>query len=384
MLACLPRPRAGIVLLAALLAALALALLSGPVPGAPATAHAQAGSAWQATTPFDKGRTSASSVKFGNRVYLIGGYQFDMSTFTLNIYTDVQWAEIGNDGNVQGGWNTTTPFNVQRLGQTAVRHGDFIYVIGGGDGWETFYHDVEYARIGSDGNITSAGWTTSPHKTHEGRAAAGSNVAVINGVPYLYVVGGAGKNAEGNIIHFDSVEYARINADGSIGEWTQSPHEYNRPRSSMSSAIVGGCLYSVGGWGDLIHDIYDDVQYSCLNSDGSLGPWTTSPNSMSTVRYGAGYVVDDNPDGSAELIIIGGNRGDGTYLNQVEKTTLNPGGTPGNTPFRVAPESSWLAAGQWGQTSQLIRGRVYTLGGVLRSQDYLDDVVQSPVRSLFP
>src|SRR4051812_19361750 len=38
--------------------------------------------------------------------YVIGGYQFDLSTFTLNIYNDVQWAQIGCDGNVDGGWHT--------------------------------------------------------------------------------------------------------------------------------------------------------------------------------------------------------------------------------------------------------------------------------------
>lgn len=382
MLACLPRARAGIVLLAAVLAALALALVGTAGPGAVATADAQVGSAWQSTTPITEAVTSPSTVKFGHRVYRLGGYSFDMSTFTLNISKKVEWADVANDGSV-GAWHSTTPFNISRLGQTAVRHGNYIYVIGGGDG-ENFSDDVEYARVGNDGNITAEGWIEGAYRTHEKRAAATSNVEVIDGVPYLYVVGGAGMDAAGNYIHFDSTEYARINADGSLGPWTLSPSEFNRPRSSQVTAIVGGCLYMIGGWGDLIHDIYDDVQYSCLNSDGSLGPWSTSPNKMSTVRYWPGAVVDDNPDGSATLTVLGGNRGDGTYLNQVEKTTLNPGGTPGNTPWVGAPQESWLPAGTWGQSAQLMRGNVYVFGGVLRDQTYLDDVIYAPIGSLFP
>ena len=110
MLACLPRARAGIVLLAALLAALALALVGTAGPGAVATADAQVGSAWQATTPLTEAVTSPSTVKFGNRVYRLGGYSFDMSTFKLNITTKVDWAYVGKDC-IVGVWHATMTIN---------------------------------------------------------------------------------------------------------------------------------------------------------------------------------------------------------------------------------------------------------------------------------
>ncbi len=354
------------------------------VPGAVSVAGATeplTASPWHSTTPFSNGRTSASSVIIGNRVYLLGGYAYDEATEELPIYNDVQWATLSSSGGVSGGWHTTTPFTQARLGQTAVRYGDYIYVIGGGDGFETVYNTVEYAKVGPSGNITAAGWHSSPNDLIVARAAASSNVVVIGGQPYLYVTGGTGNNEAGEVIHFASVEYAPIHADGSLGKWTLNPTEFAKPRSSMTTAFAGGCLYVVGGFGEAFTEVYSDVQYACLHSNGSLGSWTTSPNSMHNVRYGAEMVVSQSSTGLAQLIELGGNAGEGVYLNEIERTTAR--GPLGNTPWTVAPSTSFLPVGQWGQTGVLYEGRVYVLGGVTRSQEYLNNVIYARVSELF-
>jgi hypothetical protein len=370
-------------LLAAIALAVALALIGTPPLSVPATAEAPAASPWHFATPFDKARTSASSVRIGNRVYLIGGYSYDSVAQQLNIYNDVQWATLRPDRGISGGWHQTTPFDVIRLGQTAARYGKYIYVIGGGDGFSAYFDDVEIARVGDNGNITADGWRTSPQHLRYARAAASSNVITIDGTPYLYVIGGVGSDASGNTIHFADVEYARINpADGSIGPWTLDPSQFAKPRSSMTTAFVQRCLYVVGGFGDAFEDIFADTQYSCVHDDGSLGPWHTSPNSMQQARYGAEMVVIDNDDGSARFIVLGGNHGGGTYLNEVEQTTVQAAG--GTSPWTVAPSSSFLPNAQWGQTGVLFDGNVYVLGGVLRSQEYLNRAIYARVDDLFP
>src|SRR5437588_336729 len=246
-----------------------------------------------------------------------------------------------------------------------------------------YLDDVQIARVGDDGNITADGWRRSPYHLHHARAAASSDVITIDGTPYLYVIGGAGSDASGNTIHFADVEYARINAaDGSIGPWTLDPSQFAKPRSSMTTAFVQRCLYVVGGFGDALTDIFADTQYSCVHADGSLGPWHTSPNSMQQSRYGAEMVVVRNADGSARFIVLGGNHGGGTYLNEVEQTTVT--GAGGNSPWTVAPSSSFLPDAQWGQTGVLFGGNVYVLGGVLRSQEYLNRTIYAPVDDLFP
>jgi hypothetical protein len=368
-------------LIVAIAMAVALALVGGPVPGSTALSLAFAeASPWQFTTPFTNGRTSASSVLIGDRVYLTGGYSYDEATEELSIYNDVQWATLSSSGGVVGGWHETTPFGTPRLGQSAVQYGNYIYVIGGGNGIESYYNTVEYAKIGPDGNITPAGWRVSPNHLIIPRAALSTSVTVIHGQPYLYTIGGVGSNSASETIHFASVEYAPIHPDGTLGSWTLSPSEFTGPRSSMTTAIVNGCLYSVGGFGETFTDIYSDVQYACLRSDGSLGPWTTSPNSMHDARYGAEMVAVQSSAGPAQLVVLGGDAGEGTYLNEVERTTI--GVHPGNTPWTVAPEANWLPQGQWGQTGVLFDGDVYVLGGVFRSQEYLDNAIYANVEGL--
>jgi hypothetical protein len=387
MLLSTPRCRIGAPALFAMIAiAILLALIGGPVPGATTEqASAQTTSPWQFATPFQNGRTSASSVRIGHRVYITGGYSYDSVAQQLNIYHDVQWARLDPDGGLTGGWHQTTPFSIERLGQSAVRYGRYIYVVGGGNGFDAYFDDVEYAKVGANGNITAAGWQTSPHHLNFPRAALTTEVKVVDGRPFIYAIGGAGSDAQGNTIHFANVEYARIHADGSIGRWHVSPYEFNMVRSSQTTAFVRNCLYVVGGFGDRFEDIFADVQYACLKPDGSgaLGPWTTSPNPMLIARYGAEMVVKRRPDGSAQFVEIGGNAGGGTYLNEIERSTI-PANSPVNSPWEAAPEENWLPAGQWGQTGVLDRGVVYVLGGVLRSQEYLNEVKYATLGDLFP
>lgn len=342
-----------------------------------AAATASAASPWQFTTPYSQGRTSASSVEIGGRIYLLGGYSYNEATETLSIYHDVQWAGVGAGGNVVGGWHETTPFTTERLGQAAVAYNHFIYVLGGGNGFESYYNTVEYAEVGPSGNITPAGW----HATSSlniPRAALSANVTVIGGRPYIYAIGGAGSKPNGETIHFANVEYAEIHANGSLGAWTISPNEFAKPRSSMTTAIVGGCLYVVGGFGEAFTEVLGEVQYSCINSNGSVKPWTLSPNSMHDVRFGAEMVVV--PGSTPKFVVIGGDAGEGTYLNEIESTNVY--GRFGNSPWKVAPESAFLPQGQWGQTGVLLNGKVYVLGGVLRDQEYLDQAIFAPVSAL--
>lgn len=360
--------------------------VGAPLPGSAATslAPAEASSPWQFTTPFTQGRTSASSVRIGDRVYLTGGYSYNEATEHLSIYNDVQWATLSEDGGISGGWHTTTPFSLPRLGQSAVRYGNYVYVIGGGNGIESYYNAVEYAEVSPSGNISPGGWHITS-ALNLPRAALSTNVTTINDRPYLYAIGGAGSNAKGETIHFANVEYAPIRSNGSLGSWTVSPNEFVKPRSSMTTAIVGGCLYVVGGFGEAFTEVLGDVQYSCINSNGSVGPWTTSPNSLHIVRYGAEMVVVPNTDpsanSSAQFVVLGGNAGGGTYLNEIERTTVN--GRSGNTPWTVAPAANFLPQAQWGQTGVLFGENVYVLGGVLRSQEYLNNAIYANVADLF-
>ncbi|HEV2741049.1 MAG TPA: hypothetical protein VGU66_20995 [Candidatus Elarobacter sp.] len=332
---------------------------------------------WTETIPFTTGRVSHQSVRIDDRAYVFGGYSYDPVLQQLNLYDDVQVARLLPSGGIApSGWRTTTPFKTARLGHSSAAYRDRIYLVAGGDGF-TYFDDVQYARTNEDGTIAPDGWTTSPHHLNVPRAVQSSVVYRIDGRAYLYAVGGVG-DVNGNTVHFNTVEYARLADDGGVGPWTLSPMTFDRGRSSPATAIVNGCLYVVGGWGDAFTDIFADVQYSCLNSDGSLNPWKKSPNAMHVGRYGHTMIVVPHDDArAAELIVFGGNAGGGVYLNEIERSSTS--GPGGNSPWVVLPAQDFFPNPRWGHTTVDYRGTVYILGGVTRSQQYLNEVIDAPI-----
>lgn len=362
---------------------LALLMAVAGVPGASAAPPAAPAvtSAWHSTTPFNQGRTSAGSALIGNRLYVVGGYSYDSVAAQLNLYNDVQSAVVSRHGGIVGTWHSTTPFNIPRLGAGIVAYKHRLYVIGGGDGGIGYYSDVQYASVDRSGDVASGGWNTSPNRLVIPRSSFSAGTYSVNDKTYLYVVGGVGNDASGNTVHYDNVEYAQIKSDGSVGPWALMANTFNKPRSGLSSAFVNGCLYIVGGFGDALTDIFADVQYSCLTPSGTLSPWVTSPNSLHVARYSPALFVVPRPGTRAvEFIVAGGNAGGGTYLSEVEHSVVR--GRSGNSPWTVSNASADLPQAEWGQTGQLYAGKAYVLGGVTRSQDYLNDVVWARVPAL--
>ncbi len=82
-----------------------------------------------------------------------------------------------------GAWNATTPFNIPRHAHTSVVYNGYLYVIGGTSDGVTCFNDVQYAPINADGSLGTWQSTTS---FNTGRRSHTS--VVYNG--YLYVMGG--------------------------------------------------------------------------------------------------------------------------------------------------------------------------------------------------
>ena len=325
----------------------------------------QSSGRWTATTPFNNPRVGHRSALHGKYLYVLGGHSYD-SEKRLRLYDDVQYATLGDDGNIRGGWHTTTPFPVSRTGHSCVTYKGYLYVIAGGDGL-SYYSDVRYAPINDDGSISSGAWHTSPHELNVPRAAHSSLVAEINGQAYLYVIGGVG-DVNGETIHFDHVEYAPINPDGSIGSWTVNQSTFTLGRSAAGTALINGYVYVTGGWGDILTDIFPDVQYAHLKPDGSLGPWASSQYPMYTGRYGHACVLYPNP---STILVIGGNAGNGSYLNDLQYTTAGGGEM---APWIQLPADYNIPTARWGHTSVTYKGLVYVIGGAAPGGVFLNDV----------
>ena len=98
---------------------------------------------WQSTASFTQERSGHSSVVYDGYIYILGGGGTGNS-----YYNDVQYAPINSDGTI-GTWQSTTPFTQARNSHTSVVHDGYIYVIGGfySDGSTYYFNDVQYAPI---------------------------------------------------------------------------------------------------------------------------------------------------------------------------------------------------------------------------------------------
>jgi N-acetylneuraminic acid mutarotase len=226
-------------------------------------------------------------------VYVLGG--FDGS----NKLNDVQYAKINADGTV-GAWNSTTSFRTERGGHTSVVYNGYLYVIGGGTDFPNFFNDVQYAKINANGTIGS--WNTTTQFT---TARFGHTSVVHNG--YVYVIGGHdGSN------YLNDVQYAKINANGTVGTWN-STTPFTTGRAGHTSVVHNGYVYVIGGVD--VSNYLNDVQYAKINADGTVGPWN-STTSFVTERSSHTSVVHNG------YVYVLGGEAVSSYFNDVQYTSF--------------------------------------------------------------
>jgi len=225
---------------------------------------------WNTTTALPAPLFDASAVAYNGYIYLIGGYH--------NGYFDtVYYATLNGDGSV-GSWNTTTALPQAIVRTKSVVYGGYVYVAGGDNGGSL--DTVYYAKLNADGSVGS--WTTSPNSLPQ--TVEGAGVIAYGG--YMYVMGGVNVGTS----YLDTVYYAKLNADGSVGSWTTSPNSLPHVAADAAVVTYNGFVYVIGGYGN---GFLSSTYYTDLNADGSVGSWTTSPNSLPQTIEMATSVAND-------------------------------------------------------------------------------------------
>ncbi len=167
-------------------------------------------------------------------VYVIGGATSTLGTNANTVY----YARLNADGST-GAWQTNAnTLPAQRGLHTSVVANGYVYVIGGmqqipQSGTTTVY----YAHLNADGS--TGAWQTNANALPTGRA--GHTSVIANG--YVYVIGGATDAGNGA----NTVYYARLNANGSIGVWRTSNTILPTNRRNHGSFIANGYMYAIGG-----------------------------------------------------------------------------------------------------------------------------------------
>lgn len=244
--------------------------------------------------------------------------------------------------------------NIARAGSAVVVNNNFIYMIAGVDGRQ-FLRSTEYASITEDGQIGE--WKPGPSLVVD----RGFTEAVVhNG--FIYVVGGGNGPNGKNLLR--SVERAKINPDGSLGQWRLETSQTVLPRRCTKLALIDDYLYSFGGFGGAL---LDSVEYAQINNDGSVGEWKMATDNMTMPRY-----VNSVKSVNGVAYVIGGHdQQKGIGIKDVEWARPQADGD-----MRFWQKGSDLNTGRYGLSSAKHGNTIYALGG-LTGLEYLASVEKS-------
>jgi N-acetylneuraminic acid mutarotase len=156
---------------------------------------------------------------------------------------------------------------------------------------------------------------------------ARKDLAGVQANGYMYAIGGASEKARLN-----AVEFTKINSDGSITPW-QITSFMKYSRNAPAAVSANGYLYVIGG-GDGSGEALNTVERAALKADGSLGPWEDLSSILES-RYGHAAVVSNG-----YIYVIAGSNNKNQPLASVERAALQPNGTLGKweltTPLQTA------------------------------------------------
>jgi len=164
----------------------------------------------------------------------------------------------------------------------------------------------------------------------------------LNG--YVYAIGGRSNASDADTYATNTVYYAAVNANGSIGAWASTTN-LPVPRAAHGAAAYNGRIYAWGGWTSGYPTINTCI-YATQNPNGTLGAWTLSATTIpdSTLpetqmdAFGRGTLNFGDV-----LYIINGEDNSGTNQNSCYYSKLTAGGDYGPwTLTNVTENNSWF------------------------------------------
>jgi hypothetical protein len=285
---------------------------------------------WKYTSNLVQPRYLHASAAWGNYIYVLGG------EYNGQAISSIEKATRNNDGSL-GSWQEIGTLPEPRKGLKAFVNGDYFYVIGGQNKSGQVLKEVLYAHINSDGSLGS--WqTTSPIDGRYNHAAVAAN-------GYVYMIGGVNGTA------LNSVFYSRINSDGSLNAW-QPTSSLITQRQGTDAVTSGSYIYVPTG--NNASGKLESVEYAAIQPDGSLGAWKiTSP--VTTPRVYHTVVSDGN-----SIFIIGGSAySSNDSIDSVESASIQTGGSLSSWSDSVA-----LNQDKFGISGIYSGGTVYITGGI--------------------
>jgi hypothetical protein len=220
----------------------------------------------------------------------------------------------------QMAWTTTMQLPTAMTGLRAVgvpgtSSTAFAIVTGGFDPIANANTNTVWAnnlnQDGTVGSTTNTTWTTitvNPLPTtlahHAMAEADDTNSMVAVGERFVYVLGGQVKSTD--VGGADTVYVASVDSTaGTVGTWTASANTLPQPLLGLTATVHNGFLYVAGGL-DTTGTPVNAVYSAPVNSDGTIGTWTTATNTLPTARAfgtmvvfgGIIYYINGDPNAS--------------------------------------------------------------------------------------
>ena len=281
------------------------------------------------------GRRRSAAFGYNGYLYAVGGYEA-----VTGVLADIEFAKINvSDGSISGGsdgeWNISDVTINQRWGLTVPISNSYAYVIGGctvgssPSGCTTRTDVIQTFQIYNNDSGAPAGYSTSANTYSTNPNRIGASATVLNG--YLYVAGGNTGTTEGST-PVTTVSYAAIDANGSLGSWSNTTAALPAARAWGKLLNAGGSLYYVGGQdGD---GTSQSTIYYATPSSGNVTTWSTATASLPASRTQFGATVWNN-----RLYVVGGYTGTQNQLVY---------GTSGSSSFTVPTGISSITVKAWG------------------------------------
>lgn len=299
-------------------------------------------------------RWGSSSAVHNGYLYVAGGCI--SATDCTDATNSVQYAPISaSDGSI-GTWAAGGSLPADRAWGSLEVAGGTLYYMGGVNDAGTNQATVYYTTSISSGNPT---FGTASNGLPSARSRFGS--AAWNN--RLYVVGGSGSGGTcsgANVC--DTVFISpQQNSGGNItSAWSTSGNTFNFDRTGAAVTAYANNLYLFGGYDGT--NYLSDVQFTQINSDGTIDTWSYTTSLPSPLRDA--QAVSAN----GYIYLVGGRTGSTSCTPKTLITPISANTTiaSGNNPTGVG---EWYetnvryGGGRYGAAVAYDGGKIYTMGG---------------------
>lgn len=309
---------------------------------------------------FGTDRFGASSTIHNGYVYVAGGC-ISSTTDCNDATSNVQYAPINDDGSI-GAWSSTTAsLPADRAFGQLEQAGGTLYYIGGQDDSEAPQTTIYYATP-SSGNITS--WSVASN----GLPSARTQLSAASWNNRLYITGGVGSGTgcTGGVCSSVYVT-PQLNSGGNISSALTTTTSFGVDRSGHTAIAYANNLYILGGYDG--SNYLNDVQFTQINADGTVDPWSFTTSLPTTVRQGDGFAVN------GYIYLFGGRISDGgcTDRTLVAPISANTTVASGNNPTGIGEwyETNTKFTGKrYGITASDYDGKAYIFGGACEAGSF--------------